>query len=109
MQITAGICLIISSPTRWRGPFFRALLDAERRLNGIWFTGGCPSPFLKRTRENLLTPIEVKMTDSIRSVDLTLMKEFVKKEKQSFGIVIYGGAPFVDREQKVVFYPYWMI
>lgn len=56
-----------------------------------------------------IIPIEVKMGTNIRNFQLDTIKDFVTANKLEFGIVLYGGSPFIDEESKLIYYPYWMI
>jgi len=63
---------------------------------------------------NRIIPIEVKKTDEISNIDVTMMKSFISDhvrspDKVPFGIVFYSGAPYIDRKQKIAFLPYWLV
>lgn len=54
-------------------------------------------------------PIEVKLADSINAVKVPLLKDFVRDEKLPYGIVIYGGVPYWDKEnENILYWPYWL-
>lgn len=54
-------------------------------------------------------PIEVKATSDIQAIDTTLMKKVMKEHHMPYGIVCYGGVPYVDTRAKIVYWPYWWI
>lgn len=54
-------------------------------------------------------PIEVKLTHKLSSIDTTLIQQYIKEQRSPYGVVLYGGSPFVDREHRLIFYPYWLI
>jgi predicted AAA+ superfamily ATPase len=56
-----------------------------------------------------IIPIEVKLTDQISQIELSVFKEFMHKNKSPFGIVIYGGAPYMNKDLNIIYWPYWMI
>lgn len=53
-------------------------------------------------------PIEVKLADDMNAIKTPLLKDFVRDEKLPYGIVIYGGVPYWDKES-ILYWPYWMI
>ncbi len=56
-----------------------------------------------------IVPIEVKLTRETGDIDTKTLENFISSNKLPFGIVIYGGAPFMDKSRNIVFLPYWMI
>lgn len=56
-----------------------------------------------------LVPIEVKATADIRSIDASLMKSFINERSLKYGIICYGGVPFVDEKAHIVYWPYWLM
>ncbi len=64
--------------------------------------------FILQTGKRKL-PIEVKSTRSISDIDLTLIKSLIASESLPFGVVLYGGAPFVNKKDQVIFWPYWLV
>jgi predicted AAA+ superfamily ATPase len=56
-----------------------------------------------------IIPIEVKLTESIREIDTTLMVAYLKKYDRPYGIILYGGSPYVDTQQKLIYFPYWYL
>ncbi len=52
-------------------------------------------------------PIEVKATREPQDIDKRLITEIVHKYGFPFGIVLYGGVPFLDKEEKLVYWPWW--
>lgn len=54
-------------------------------------------------------PIEVKAAQDIQSIDTSLLKTVVKQYSLPFGIVLYGGVPYLDKGRKLVFWPWWGI
>lgn len=61
-------------------------------------------------RGKRVIPIESKSTDKISQVEITLLKDFLIKRKDvPYAILLYGGVPFKDTKNKILFWPYWMI
>jgi predicted AAA+ superfamily ATPase len=57
-----------------------------------------------------LVPIEVKATDNLGQIDLTQIILFLKEHKTAqYGIVLYGGVPYVDLKNRILFWPYWLV
>ncbi len=56
-----------------------------------------------------VVPIKVKSSKSVSSIKVPLLEKFIKEKKCSFGIVLYGGVPLLDKKAKVLYWPYWMI
>lgn len=57
-----------------------------------------------------IIPIEVKAADDIGQINLTHITSFLKENKTaSFGIVLYGGVPYVDKKNFILFWPYWLV
>lgn len=54
-------------------------------------------------------PIEVKLSSRHKEIDTQLMEDFIKSYHSKFGIVLYGGSMIVDRDRKIIFFPYWAI
>lgn len=50
------------------------------------------------------------MTANLGQIDTTHIMAFLKERKTaSFGIVLYGGVPYVDRKNNILFWPYWLV
>lgn len=56
-----------------------------------------------------VVPIEVKFSKTVSSIKVPLLEKFIKEKNCSFGIVLYGGVPLLDKKAKVLYWPYWMI
>lgn len=54
-------------------------------------------------------PMEVKSSMEISKIDTTIMKNFMKEHRSSFGVIIYGGVPYLNKKEKLLYWPYWMI
>ena len=61
---------------------------------------------IKRGRR--LIPMEIKATDDLNSVKTPLLKEIIATHKLPYGIVVYGGAPFYDKPEKIWYWPFWL-
>jgi len=57
-----------------------------------------------------ILPIEVKLTNKISLIDTTQILKFLTDHKQiKFGIILYGGAPYFDKKNKILYWPFWMV
>lgn len=56
-----------------------------------------------------IIPIEVKASFELTRLDLDPLKQFINKNKLQYGIVVYGGAPYFDKQNKILFWPFWLI
>ncbi len=56
-----------------------------------------------------LVPIEVKRTATISEINTNLLSQIVDQWKSPFGVVVYGGAPYIDIKRKLFFYPFWQL
>jgi predicted AAA+ superfamily ATPase len=56
-----------------------------------------------------VVPIEVKSSKTISSIKVPLLEKFIKDNNCSYGIVLYGGVPILDKKVKIIYWPYWMI
>jgi predicted AAA+ superfamily ATPase len=54
-------------------------------------------------------PMEVKTTHQRSSIDVTKISEFISKYKCPFGVVLYGGVPYVDKKNNLIYWPFWLI
>ncbi len=61
------------------------------------------------TQGKKIIPIEVKHTKDLSQIKTDTLESFIHKQKCHFGIVIYGGVPFVEKTKRLVFWPYWMV
>lgn len=75
--------------------------------NLVRFTTG-EIDFIIKTGQKII-PIEVKRTAELSNLNIDLMKNFIKKRKLPFGIVIFGGVPLVDKKEKILYWPYWLV
>lgn len=59
---------------------------------------------------NKILPIEVKATDNIGQINTTHLTTFLKENKSApFGIVLYGGVPYQDKKNNLLYWPYWLV
>lgn len=56
-----------------------------------------------------LIPLEVKSTEKASTIDTSFLARFVKERRCKAGIMLYGGVPRWDSEQKILFWPYWLV
>lgn len=56
-----------------------------------------------------MIPIEVKKTAKIQEIDTQQIEKLISQKKLPYGIILYGGAPFVDKSRRLVFFPFWKI
>lgn len=55
-----------------------------------------------------IIPLEVKANAELGSIDTKMIESFVHANKCPFGVVFYGGIPYVDYKKKLIFWPYWL-
>lgn len=63
-------------------------------------------------KEKKIIPIEVKLTDQKMNIDTTLIKKFISqqyKARADFGVIIYGGVAHYDSENRILYWPYWLV
>ncbi|MBI2091780.1 MAG: ATP-binding protein [Deltaproteobacteria bacterium] len=54
--------------------------------------------------------IEVKATNNLNAIKVPVLEKFVHEKGLPFGVVLYGGIPFWDKEKsKILYWPYWLI
>lgn len=58
---------------------------------------------------NTYLPVEVKSGMKRTGMDLKKIKQFIEQQKSPFGIVFYGGMPFYQKNEKLLFWPYWLL
>jgi predicted AAA+ superfamily ATPase len=59
---------------------------------------------------NQILPIEVKATDNIGQINTSHLVTFLKAHKSaSFGIILYGGVPYRDKKNNILYWPYWLV
>lgn len=57
-----------------------------------------------------ILPIEVKAADNIGQINTSHITAFLKDNKPApFGIILYGGVPYVDKKNNLLFWPYWLV
>jgi predicted AAA+ superfamily ATPase len=56
-----------------------------------------------------IIPIEVKASLTTNNLNFSPIENFMSQNKVPFGIVIYGGVPYFDKQKKLLFWPYWLI
>ncbi|MBC7466239.1 MAG: hypothetical protein H7256_09620 [Bdellovibrio sp.] len=50
------------------------------------------------------------LTDSVGQIDTAHVTTFLKEHKTvPFGIILYGGVPYVDKKNNILFWPYWLV
>jgi predicted AAA+ superfamily ATPase len=60
-------------------------------------------------RGKKILPIEVKFNSDFGLVNTQFLEKFISTHKLRFGLVIYGGIPYFDKNKKILFWPYWLI
>lgn len=58
---------------------------------------------------NRMIPIEVKSINNFSKIDTSLLVSFAKDNRSPFSIVLYGGIPYVDQSNNILFWPWWLI
>ncbi|MCI5064103.1 AAA family ATPase [bacterium] len=58
---------------------------------------------------NTHIPIEVKSSPHLNMSEANRVKEFIRERKSPFGVITYGGVPYWDKEERVLYWPYWLI
>jgi predicted AAA+ superfamily ATPase len=56
-----------------------------------------------------IIPIEVKLTAKIRDIDTSRLEEYMRNYQRSFGLVVYGGSPYLDESKNIFYFPYWYL
>lgn len=57
-----------------------------------------------------ILPIEVKSTDSIGQINTAHIISFLETHRAApFGIVLYGGVPYLDKKNRILYWPYWLV
>ena len=56
-----------------------------------------------------IIPIEVKHASSMVNIKIPLLEKFMKENKSQFGIVLYGGVPYHDKDKSLIYWPYWLV
>lgn len=56
-----------------------------------------------------LIPIEVKSAKRRQNINVDLLTKFIENQKISFGVVLYGGEPYIDYSLKILYWPYWLV
>lgn len=57
-----------------------------------------------------ILPIEVKATDNLGLINTTHIMTFLKENKNAaFGIILYGGVPYIDKKKRILYWPYWLV
>ncbi len=60
-------------------------------------------------RGKKILPIEVKFNSDFGLINTQFLEKFLSAHKLPFGLVIYGGIPYFDKNKKILFWPYWLI
>ena len=53
--------------------------------------------------------LEAKAGIDRSQVDTSLLVDFIRSRGAAFGIVAYGGLPYWDKRNRVMYWPYWLI
>ena len=53
-------------------------------------------------------PLEVKASLNFSPIDTTLLQTFMREYHCPYGVVLYGGVPYLDKAKKIIFWPYWL-
>lgn len=61
------------------------------------------------THGKKIIPIEIKSTNRRRNIDTHLLTKFLKNQRLPFGVVLYGGEPYIDYSLKILYWPYWLV
>ena len=56
-----------------------------------------------------MIPLEAKAGIDRSQVDTSLLVDFIGRHGVAFGIVAYGGLPYWDKRNRVLYWPYWLI
>jgi predicted AAA+ superfamily ATPase len=56
-----------------------------------------------------IIPIEAKLTSNYAKIDTSNLKLFCKNRKTPFALVLYGGVPFKDLKNQILYWPYWLV
>ena len=56
-----------------------------------------------------MIPLEAKAGIDRSQVDTSLLVDFIRDRGVAFGIVVYGGLPYWDERNRVLYWPYWLI
>ena len=56
-----------------------------------------------------IIPIEVKSALKRQNIDTNLLLEVIDQKKSPFGIILYGGEPYIDYTLKIIYWPYWLV
>ena len=75
--------------------------------NKVKYSGG-EIDFIIKMGTSIL-PIEVKKQALISQIKIENLVEFMKKKKLKLGIILYGGVPYLDEKNSILYWPYWAI
>lgn len=56
-----------------------------------------------------MIPLEAKAGIDRSQVDTTLLAGFIRNRGVAFGVVAYGGLPYWDKRNRILYWPYWLI
>ena len=87
--------------------FYHKPFNNKPSINALAFKPG-EIDFIVKIGENVI-PIEVKYTTEISAIDASTIRGNLKKYQRPFGIVLYGGSPYIDEEAKIIYFPYWYL
>ncbi|MGK5089632.1 hypothetical protein WDW86_18930 [Bdellovibrionota bacterium FG-2] len=73
----------------------------------VKFQGG-EIDFILRLGKGVL-PIEVKATDNRANIKTGTILDFMSRYRVSLGIVLYGGVPYFDKGNQILYWPFWLI
>ena len=55
--------------------------------------------------DSVIIPIEVKSTNNINNINVPVLNDFIQSGRAKYGIVIYQGAPWYDKDSKIYYLP----
>jgi predicted AAA+ superfamily ATPase len=61
------------------------------------------------TQGKRVIPIECKAGLEVKAIELEPIKKFISKANSPFGIVLYAGVPQINKKDKILFWPYWLV
>lgn len=92
------------APVKTRLHYFKPYIVSEGKLK---FTSG-EIDFVLQTGERLL-PIEAKAAVEHVNIDTKTLRRFMSEQGVAVGLVLYGGVPYWNRREGILFWPYWLV
>ena len=56
-----------------------------------------------------MIPLEAKTGIARNRIDTALLIDFIRRHDVAFGVVAYGGLPYWDNSNRILYWPYWLI